>query len=223
MPILRKEAARKKLALKQKTLQTMLSQPGTFGIVSAYGGDQKRSKSDNKKRHGELLADLQKMGYRKVHDLKGQWEGVSEKALLIPNVKPDDLITLGKKYGQDAVIYKNPEGVLGMYNYKDGKVDVAVDPKGMPSLDLAEGKDLFSKDRNWSFTINFMWGHDIPWDGKKVLTKKDISHVVDVAKEQAGENVHTEKSKEKDTDWWDSQSDNFKKNYCQEHENSTYC
>lgn len=177
-PLIRREERRIKTALRQQTFKKLLEHQGSFGIISAYASG--KPKSENKERHGQLMAALQKLGYggNKTQDIKGQWEGVSEKSLFVKSVKPSDIFQLGRFFGQDAVIYKSPEGVLGMYNFKKKTAEVAVDPNGLPSFDISQGKDLFSKDRNWSFSINFLWGKEIPWDGINPLTKKDIEAVI---------------------------------------------
>ena len=175
---LHRQAQMQKFALKQRTFMHLMNKGGNFGIISAYSTG---SKKQNQIRHGELMADLQKLGYRKIHTLKGQWEGVAEKSLLIQNIKPQHLFMLGAKYGQDAVIYKSRDGVVGMY-YPAGKyAEVAVDPAMNPAFDLAEGQDLFSKDRNWSFDLGFMWGKHIPWSGRKPLSQKDVATYLESA------------------------------------------
>lgn len=160
-----------KQALRQRTMVHMLTQGGTFGIISAYSTG---SKKENQVRHGQLMADLQKLGYRKITTLKGQWDGVSEKSLLIPKIRPEHLFKLGRKYDQDAIIYKSADGVVGMY-YPSGYAEVAVDPdKVMPEIEISDSTDLFSKTRNWSFNLGFLWGQKIPWDGRAPITRKDV-------------------------------------------------
>lgn len=159
-----------KIALKQKTFQKLLSKGGSFGIISAY---VQAPKKENQIRHGMLIADLQKLGYRKIQNLRGQWEGVSEKSLLIPNIKPKDLFVLGRKYKQEAVIYKSADGVVGMY-YPSGHAEVAVDSEGLPQYEIQKGKGLFSKTRNWSFSLGFLWGQRIPWNGRSVVSKDKV-------------------------------------------------
>jgi len=174
---LSRQAAIQKTALKQKTFTTLMGKGGNFGIISAYGPGPKKQ---NQIRHGELMADLQKLGYRKIHTLKGQWEGVAEKSMLIQNMNPNHLFMLGAKYGQDAVIYKSKDGIVGMY-YPQGKyAEVAVDPSRNPAFEMAEDKDLFSKDRNWSFSLGFLWGKKIPWSGRKPVSMKDIENHLDL-------------------------------------------
>lgn len=102
VPLLRK-ASVDKIALKHRTFQRLMAQGGSFGVISAYASGPK---SKNKERHGELVADLQRLGYRRFSVLKGSWEGVAERSIIIPDIKPEHLFELGRKYGQDSVIYK---------------------------------------------------------------------------------------------------------------------
>jgi len=168
-------ATQSKVALRQKVFKRLMGTGGKVGIISAYGPF---SKSVNKQRHGQLVADLQKLGYRKVHDFKGQWEAgdgsmKAEKSLLIPNIKYQHLFDLGEKYEQDAVIYK-AGGVVGMY-YRAGYAEVAVDPGTVDlSMEMADDKKLFSKSRNWSFSLGFLWGQHLPWNGTKPLSLNQV-------------------------------------------------
>jgi hypothetical protein len=170
-----RRAAIEKRALRKKQLLQMMSKGKTFGVISAYTGT---SKHENQQRHGKLMADLQKLGYRKVHTLKAKWEGESgtyhEKSLLIPNIKPQQLFDLGVKYEQDATIYKSGDGILGMYYPGGNYAEVAVDAKAMPEFQTAADKGLFSKDRNWSFEFGFAWGEHLPWDGRSAIGRKQV-------------------------------------------------
>lgn len=168
-----------RVALRVRQLQNLLSvgKDRTFGIISAYRGDL--SKSVNQARHGQLIADLQRAGYRRITPLKGKWEGVSEKAVLIPNIAPGVLFELGKKFKQDSVIYKSADGVLGMY-YTTGapKAEVAVNPEGDAAFDIATDDQLYSKARGLSFEFGFLWGQDMPWDGSTPITRKQLRQFV---------------------------------------------
>jgi hypothetical protein len=168
--------AMEKYALRQRSLQKMMGVGGTFGVLSAYSTG---SKSENKARQGALVADLQRMGYRKWTDLKGSWEGVTEKSILVPRMKPTDLFNLGRKYTQDAVIYKSKDGVIGMY-YTKGKprAEIAVNPKGDAAFEMASDESLFSKARGLSFEFGFLWGQDVPWDGRQPISRKKMRGLV---------------------------------------------
>lgn len=164
----------RKLALRKSQLEAMMGIRGSFGALSAYIGSR-ASKSENKARHGLLVADLQKLGYRWT-DLRGQWEGLSEKSVLVPGIKASDLFALGRKYDQDAVIFKGPGGVLAMYNLRDNTAEVAVRREDLsPDFDIAADDSLFSKSRGLSFGFNFLFGDKIPWGGGKPITQADVS------------------------------------------------
>lgn len=164
-----------KVALRQQQFLSLMSKGGSFGVVSAYGPFPKHQ---NQERNGQLVADLQRMGYRKFFPLKGQWEGVGEKSILIPNISPAHLFALGEKYGQDATIYKSRDGVVGMYYPKGHYAEVAVDPSASPAFAMAADKDLFSKDRNWSFEFGFLWGQKVPWDGRHPIGTKTVEELL---------------------------------------------
>lgn len=147
--------------------------PKSLGVLSGYTAT---SKHENKLRHGRLLQDLQKKGLR-PQSLKGKWEGVAEKSVIVPGIAAKDIFEMGRRYGQDAVIYKGPDGIVGMYDHKNGKVTLAVDPKANPAVAMAAqaaGQDLYSKARGTEFSIDFLWGQDLPWDGRNPVTKDQV-------------------------------------------------
>ncbi len=168
----RRQAAQEKIALRRRTLLTLMSKGRTFGVISAYGTGSKR---ENQTRHGELIADLQRSGLRKIETIRGQWEGIAEKAVLIARITPGLLFELGRKFDQDAVIYKSANGVLGMYNFRSMTAEIAIDPKGDPAFEMSRNPDLFSRvRRDWSFEFGFLWGQKVPWDGRTPISKKTV-------------------------------------------------
>lgn len=173
-------AFHRRVALRVKTLQNLLEKGRgrAFGILTSYRGNL--SKSQNQARYGMLIADLQRAGYRKVTPLRGKWEGVSEKAVLVPNINPRFLFDLGRKYEQDSVIYKSPDGIVGMY-YTTGpaKAEVAVTTEGDAAFEIAESSNLYSKARGLSFEFGFLWGQDIPWNGSSPITRDQMHSVLE--------------------------------------------
>lgn len=170
------QAKHDKFALRQRALLKMMSFGGSFGVLSAYSN---ATKSANKVRNGELIADLQRAGYHKIIPLKGSWEGVTERSMLVPNVKPDLLFDLGRKYGQDAVIYKSRDGVVGMYYTKGApRAEVAVDPQGDPAFEMAEDSSLYTKARGLSFQFGVLWGKSLRWDGSHPIARKQLRQFV---------------------------------------------
>lgn len=169
-----RRTAREKMALRVRQFQKLLSKGKQFGVLSAYGPT---SKKQNKLRHGELYADLQRAGYRPV-SLKGKWEGITEKSVLVPGMEFRDLVRLGKKFKQEAVIYKDPTGTIGMYYLDDGVAEIAVEPDGDLAAEIAADPSLYSKARGISFEFGFLWGQKVPWDGTKPFTKADVEEMV---------------------------------------------
>lgn len=187
-----------KTALKQKKLKTLLGKEGSFGMISAYSG--KNSKSVNQQNHGLLMRDLQKLGY-KPETIQGEWDNKTEKSYLVPNIDPKHLFDLGKKYNQDATIYKSKDGVVGMYYPKDKKAEIAVDPETItPAAKISDAKDLYSKTRNWSMELGFLWGRGLPWDGNEPLSRKAVKkHLSKAVEESTGgddSSASTEEKKE---------------------------
>jgi hypothetical protein len=164
-------------------MQELMGQGGTFGVISAY---QPGSKKQNKDRHGQLIADLQRLGY-KPETLRGSWEGVTEQSLFVRGIKPEDLFELGRKYNQDAVIHKSKDGVLGMYHTKGPpRAEIAVDPQGDPAFQTSHAKDLYSKSRGLSFEFGFLWGENVPWNGKQPVSRKQMrTFLVDRSRSQS--------------------------------------
>ena len=168
----RRTAAREKRALRQRTLTFLMNKGQQFGVMSAYGTG---SKQESKGQHGQLMADLQRAGIRKIKTIRGQWDGVSEKSILIPSINYGLLFQLGRKYDQDAVIYKSADGVIGLYNYRTKTVEIAIDENNDPAFKISQDPDLFSRIRkNWSFEFGFVFGRKIAWDGRTPVSLKQV-------------------------------------------------
>ena len=144
-------------------------------MLTPYGPG---SKSENKDRMTLFMQDLGKLGYRKFEMLRGSWEGKTEKSVLVPNMSFSDAMSLGKKYGQDAVIYKDPSGTIGMY-YRDGTAEVAVQPSGDQAAQFSTSPDLYSKARGLSFEFGVLWGQKVPWGGSEPVTRADVDRWLD--------------------------------------------
>ena len=168
--------SRLKIALRLKQMEKMLGMGNSFGVLSAYGPG---SKKENQQRHGELYAQLQRMGYRKIHPLKGSWDGVAEKSVLVPNMKFDDLVRLGREFDQVSVIYKDKSGVIGMYYLKSNEVEFAVEEDGDLAAAWDANKDLYSKARGISFEFGFLWGQKVPWNGTSPFTRKGLTRLLE--------------------------------------------
>lgn len=85
-----------------------LGEGRSWGLVSSYRPHL--SKEENQQRVEELKSDLKKerLGY---FPLKGMWkdkdsgEVYSEPSFFVPEISRDQIVKLGRKYDQDAVLY----------------------------------------------------------------------------------------------------------------------
>ena len=77
----------------------------TIGIMTAENPNgRKYVKTSNEKKNEDFLEYLNKKGYQPVQ-IKGKFLGKQENAYLIINISKQELIELGKRYGQDVVIF----------------------------------------------------------------------------------------------------------------------
>jgi hypothetical protein len=169
-----REAGMDRVALRIRELRSLLDAGRQFGVLSAYGPFPK---SANKDRNGELMRALETKGYR-PHPLRGSWDGVAEKSVLVPGMSFPDLVELGRHFDQDSVIYKDPSGVIGMYFLREGTVTFAVDDAGSMAVQVATGRDLYSKARGISFEFGFAWGVKYPWNGTTPYTVRGLSRAL---------------------------------------------
>jgi len=86
----------------------MIENDKSFGVVSAFRNGY--SKKENEERHIELKEGVRDIGYGYVEMMGGYKEEtgfVNEKSLFIPNINKSDIISLGIKFDQYSVIYKD--------------------------------------------------------------------------------------------------------------------
>ena len=169
-----REAGMDRVALRIRELRSLLDAGRQFGVLSAYGPVPK---SVNKDRNVELMRTLDARGYR-PHPLRGSWNGVAEKSVLVPGMAFADLVELGRRFDQESVIYKDPSGVIGMYFLREGTVTFAVDEEGSMAVQMATGRDLYSKSRGISFEFGFAWGVKHPWNGTTPYTVRGLSRAL---------------------------------------------
>jgi len=168
--------SRLKVALRLKQFEALIKMGQKFGVLSAYGPGKK---SENKQRNVDLYKELQKRGYKKIIPLRGKWQGVAEKSVLVPGMSFQDLLDLGKKFEQDSVIYKDPSGVVGMYYQKDGEAEFAVADDGTIAATWDANKEHYSKARGMSFEFGFLWGQRVPWNGSTPYTRKGLERLLE--------------------------------------------
>ena len=163
---------------------TQLTKMGRqFAVLTGYRPPEEAGKHVNKERQGNLLQDLQKMGYRKTVPLKSSWEDMAtgtvsgERSLLVPGINFKDAISLMNKYNQDGIVFKDASGSVGIYK-KNGKADMAYDPKtGDPAISAMLDKSEYSKGRSMSFGLQIVPG-EFSWSGGPI-TGDDIKRYIE--------------------------------------------
>jgi hypothetical protein len=141
-----------------------------FGVLSGYRAEL--HKHENQDRHGDIMGDLQSMGYSRLIPLKSAWEDMAtnvvhrEKSILVPGMHFADCVSLMARYKQDAIIYKDPTGTIGIY-FGNGEAIMAYDAT---EKDLAvlthHGYNEYSKGRNFSFGLQLVDDKKFHWSGK---------------------------------------------------------
>lgn len=213
--------ARTLFAFGVKDLEQLSKMGRSFGVISAYRSNL--SKAENQERHGQLVADLQKLGIRNVSALKSQWEDMDtkvtkhEKSLFIPHISFETLHKLGKKYDQDAVLYKDKSGSVGIY-FKDGTATMAFDPEGDAALTKTKDpKGDYSRGRGLSFGLQLVDGKKFKYEGGPVTREDVVKELEKDKKPEAGGGGGGS------SEWWKGQTPEFKKTYCEAHPGSGYC
>jgi hypothetical protein len=208
------------VALGVKELDQLSKKGRSFGVISAYRSNL--SKHENQQRHGQLIADLQKLGIRKVEPLKSSWKddatGVThdEKSIFIPHITFETLHKLGKKYDQDAVLYKDPSGTVGIY-HKDGTADMAYDPKGEAGISKSVDPGAeYSRGRGMSFGLTLV-PEKFHYSGGPIKREEVEKKIAELEPES-----HGDKPEGGSSDWWDSQTPAAKKKYLEEHPDSAH-
>lgn len=162
-----------KTALRIQEMRKFLSLGRQFGVLTSYNAS--RSKPGNKLRFSDFYRDLQEMGYHRIEPLKGVWNKITENSVLVPEMRFEDALSLGRKYEQDAIIYKDPSGVIGAYFMKDNTATVAMNADKEMVYTLSTQHNLISKARGISFQFGMIWSKRVPWDGQGPITKEQVN------------------------------------------------
>jgi len=143
-----------------------------FGVLSGYRAEL--HKHENQNRHGDIMGDLQSMGYHKLIPLKSAWEDMAtnvvhrEKSILVPGMHFTDAVSLMSRYKQDAIIYKDPSGTIGIY-FGNGEAIMAFDAtKADYAALMSTGDSEYSKGRGFSFGLQLVDDKKFHWTGKPI-------------------------------------------------------
>lgn len=130
-------------------------EPGinSIGIMTAENPSAKKmSTQENKDRNKELASDLRKLGYG-FYRIKGKF-GNYENSFAIPNILKEDIIFLGEKYQQEAVIYieKSLDSSIAQMISTNGTDHTEISRVVLPSV---EADDFYSIYKGRKFSIPF--------------------------------------------------------------------
>lgn len=127
-----------------KILQHIEDEDRQFALISSSLLDY--SEDDEVNKYQELRKDVKDMGYGFIM-LNGGWKYdngtitmVPEKSVLISDIPKKEAIELGKKYGQEAIIFKD-KNFFGTIKTEDGSVGDNYYRKG---IDMKNIEEFFS-------------------------------------------------------------------------------
>tara|TARA_R100001509_G_C4873421_1_gene217638 strand:+ start:893 stop:1645 length:753 start_codon:yes stop_codon:yes gene_type:complete len=140
----------------------------TLGIMTAEnpGGVQADDK-ENKKLNKQFAGDLASMAYGFI-PIEGSYGG-PENSFIIPNMTREDIVKLGKKYGQEAVIWgsKVTEEVGEPYftfEYIEGDNTIQTRDVSLGGATAQDKEDFYSSKKGRKFYIPFF---DDAYEGAK--------------------------------------------------------
>jgi len=115
-----------------------------FAVISAYQGEDPQQ---DKKNHIKLHNEIRSMGYGLI-EFESQWEYDDgfigkEKSFLVPNIKKDEALRLCKKYNQEAILYKDVDGLVELK--QNGTVAMKFKSSAGKNNFTMANKHIFSK------------------------------------------------------------------------------
>jgi len=131
----------------------------TLGILTAQnpGGEAAGSK-ENREANANLMADLISANYG-VIPIEGSYGG-PENSFIVPNITREDIVSLGIKYGQEAVIWgrKTTEEVGEPYftfEYIEGDETIQTRDVSLGGAEVQGKEDFYSSKKGRKFYIPF--------------------------------------------------------------------
>ena len=172
---LRQAASMLRVAFGPTDLKKLLSHGRQFAAISAYKG---HGKHHNKELQTELIKDLNELGYRSPVQFRAYWDTYWEKSWLVKDMTFEDAVGLGRQYDQDAILYKDVSGTLGIYDLRKGTVNLGFDPK-TGDLDVLEDQfpSLVSKHKDWSYEAMMVWGVTMQWHRHPITKSALMAHL----------------------------------------------
>ena len=147
----------------------------SFGIMTAQNPNgQQATPKFNNEANKKLEADIRKYGFMKI----GGKFGVEEDSYLINNISKEDLVALGKKYGQVSVIYAAPQDAEHfVFEYVESETGSVGDTKQviLSSEQVQTLQDFYSIIKNRKFVIPFFdpaFNMKVPTQGGRTIGNK---------------------------------------------------
>jgi hypothetical protein len=152
----------------------------SVGILTAQNPEgEKASKDFNKEANRQLWDMLRAYNYGPIR-VKGKFFGTDEDSFLVPNISRDDMIDLGRRFNQAAVIWgekradKRDQPYFRFEYIEDGKVQ-SVRSVHVGSEDVQKRPDMYTMVKGRKFIIPFFQDpHARKVPGKKYGTIADV-------------------------------------------------
>ena len=126
----------------------------TIGIMTAENpGAQPQDPKQNKQLNKTLMQKFRDMNYGPI-PIGGSF-GQKENSFLIPNITREDLTTLGRQFGQEAVIWASREGEGMRWEYIEGDNTVETRDVSLGGSDVQSKEDYYSEKKGRKFIIPF--------------------------------------------------------------------
>lgn len=136
-----------------RTMAILTSDNPRYEVSSEVGN------VDNAKRRNDLERNL-KIGHYAWFPVKGQYEG-KENSYIIYNISLDNALYLGRKYGQESIIFMDGGHCQYWEQKGDGKYTMTHEREMHQRLDMANADDYFTQvSRAFKFQLPFFDGSD---------------------------------------------------------------
>lgn len=139
--------------------QHIESKDSVFVIISAF---QAADPKEDQRNHAQLAKDIRALGYGYI-EFDSQWKYddgtiAGEQSFFVPKMTKQDGLKLCKKYNQEAIIFKDSEGMVELR--QNGSVGMKFNSSSQKQNFTQANKDLFSKlkkgshkGKNFTFTL----------------------------------------------------------------------
>lgn len=139
----------------------------SVGIITAQNpngqppsDDQHEAQRINKELNRKLFAELKAGNYGPIK-MKGKYASLWEDSFLVPNISKEDLIDLGQRYGQEAVIWgsrakdNDPNSVHFIFEWIEGGQTTQTRSIHVGNEDVQKRDNFFSMLKGRKFVIPF--------------------------------------------------------------------